>query len=174
MTCARPDCNEPTAGKSKYCAKHRAEARQKWLENVRNSEQERAEKAEHFRKLWKLAREAAMKAGQEAVPTPMIVGTPTPDTFFAPEGEAKLDPGKPQYFVEDGVCGFAWVNVPGNSSFGRWLKKNGYGRKGYPKGIDVSIHEFGQSMQRKEAAARAMAEVLRKGGVKARSQSWMD
>lgn len=57
-------------------------------------------------------------------------------------------------------CGFAWVEVPGNTSFGRWLKKTGNGRKGYPKGIHIWISEHGQSYTDKMTHASAMAESL--------------
>jgi hypothetical protein len=66
--------------------------------------------------------------------------------------------------VMDGVCGFAWVNVPGNVPFGRYLKERG-ARKGYPKGINLWISAYGQSYERKMAYARAFAAVLQENGV---------
>lgn len=119
--------------------------------------------------LLKRAREAGNAAGKAAAPTPMVVGTPT-----HPLGN-DLDPTKKMYFVEGGVCGFAWVNVsPGTSSFARYLVKVGAARRSYDGGVDIWVSQYGQSMQRKEAHARAMAEVLRDGGVKAYASSRMD
>jgi hypothetical protein len=80
-----------------------------------------------------------------------------------------------EYFVADGVCGFAWVNVQkGQQKFVNFLKKQGLGHKAYYGGWDVPCHEFGQSMQRKEAYCAAYAQVLRDGGIKAYAQSRMD
>jgi len=173
MLCAKEGCSLQTAGKSKYCATHRAEARKAWLDNVRKSEQERADKITAHVALWNRGRAAALEAGKNAIPTPMVVGTPTPETMWEPQG--KLDPNQPQYYVEDGVCGFAWVKVrPGTSSFARWLKKQGHGYSAYRGGIDVSISDFGQSMQRKEAAAKAMAKVWADAGINCYAQSRMD
>lgn len=70
-------------------------------------------------------------------------------------------------------CGFAWVQgIKGNSSFGRWLKKNGIGRKGYPTGRYISTHDmdmgdmqYTQSMYIKEVAADAYCRVLCNHGI---------
>jgi hypothetical protein len=56
----------------------------------------------------------------------------------------------------------------------RWLKAQDKGHKGYNGGWEVSIHDFGQSLERKSAAARAMAAVLVKHGINATSDSRMD
>lgn len=73
----------------------------------------------------------------------------------------------------DGPCGFAWINVPGNSAFGRYAKKLGH-RKGYPKGIDIWVRDYRQSYQLKDAYARGFAAVLRANGVNAYAQSRLD
>ncbi len=116
----------------------------------------------------------ADKAGKAAVAatkvTPMIVG------------EAKgllsneIDYSKKTYFVEDGVCGFASVNVkPGNSKFAKFLKEMGMARRdSYNGGVSMSVHEYNQSLQKKEAYAYAFAKVLREAGVNARVESRMD
>ena len=80
------------------------------------------------------------------------------------------------WYVADGVCGFAWVNVsPGNCSFAKWLVKNKLARKAYGGGVDIWVSAFGQSMERKEACAAAMADVLRNElGIKAYANSRMD
>jgi len=108
--------------------------------------------------LYDAAHNAGIKAGEACVPTPMtVVG------------------GGQEYYVEGGVCGFAWVgSINGNSSFGRWLKKTGKGSKGYPSGMSIWVYEFGQSMTRKSAYAGAFARVLREGGVKCYPGSRMD
>jgi hypothetical protein len=112
------------------------------------------------------AMEAGRKAGLECRPVPMIVGND--------DGRGGIDLSRPIYHVDDGACGFAWVSVPGNSSFGRWLKASGHGRPGYPRGIWYWVSEFGQSVERKEAMANAMARVLREAGVEAFANSRLD
>ena len=112
-----------------------------------------------------LGREAANKA----VVAPMIVQ----------EHTNMMDDTSPvakSYYVPDGVCGFAWLVVrPGNSSFAHWLKKTKGGRKEYYGGVAVSIHDYNQSMQRKEAHASAMAKYLREVlAINIYSQSRMD
>jgi len=78
--------------------------------------------------------------------------------------------------VMDGVCGFAWVNVrPGTSTFARWLRKTNKGRTdSYAGGVTIWVGHYNQSMTRKEAYARAFAEVLRSAGITAYSNSRMD
>ena len=80
-----------------------------------------------------------------------------------------------EYFVADGVCGFASVNVkPANCKFAKFLITNGLGRKGYGGGVSMSIRDFNQSLQKKEAYAHAFAKVLRDNGINAWSESRMD
>jgi hypothetical protein len=120
--------------------------------------------------LYDSAHQAGMKAVVNLQVVPMIVGEET--NLFS----GKIDYNKPTYFVEDGVCGFAWVNVkPGNSKFANWLKKNELARSdSYYGGVTVWVSAFNQSMQKKEAYARGFAEVLRNAGINAYSQSRMD
>lgn len=83
--------------------------------------------------------------------------------------------------VEGGACGFAWVSMPGNTALGRAIMKEARREakqrfdslgdpsymgwsKGYPKGLSMWVSGYGQSMARKEAYARAYAEVLRNAG----------
>lgn len=82
--------------------------------------------------------------------------------------------GGQNYYVADGVCGFAWINVPGNSAFGKFLKAEKGCRSGYPSGIDWWIGDYNQSMQKKEVFAYAAARVLQERGIKARPGSRMD
>jgi hypothetical protein len=101
-----------------------------------------------------------MEAGAAIVPRPMIVQDGTGHVY---------EP------VMDGVCGFASVTVfPGTSSFARWASKNAGWRKAYGGGMQLWVGQFNQSMTRKEAYARAFAQVLRDGGFDARSGSLMD
>ena len=65
------------------------------------------------------------------------------------------------YHVEGGVCGFARVEVrPRTSAWAKWLKGRGWYSSDYFKCVYVNIGDFGQSLQRKEAFARAFADHL--------------
>lgn len=124
---------------------------------------------------------AGKKAAAEAIPQPMVV-------YEADGLTDRPKPGGNAWFVSEGPCGFAWVDgVSGNSAFGRWLKKNRFdmthaestahgGRwdKGYPTGYQLWVWEGGQSMARKQAYARAYADVLRSYGLKVYTGSRMD
>ena len=116
------------------------------------------------------AHAAGMAAGNGCTPTPMVVGQPT-----TPLGN-DIDYEKDTYYVEDGVCGFAWVNIkPARGAFVKYLKQNGIGRKDeYYGGYTVWVSGFGQSLARKENDARAFTEVLRKNGLTAYNMSRMD
>ncbi len=102
------------------------------------------------------AHSAGMAAGHGCTPTPMVVGTPT-----TPLGD-DIDYSKDTYYVADGLCGFAWINIkPARGKFVNWLKKAGIGRTdSYYGGYTVWVSEFGQSVTRKENYARAFAKVL--------------
>lgn len=119
-----------------------------------------------FRELYEKAHRAGMAAAEACRPTPMMVVDADPLT-----GQPK--PDAQRYVVDSGVCGFAWVSFKGNTAFGRWAKKNG-ATSNYPTGLRFWVSYFGQSLERKEAYARAFAEVLRAGGVTAYSHSRMD
>ncbi len=110
---------------------------------------------------------AGMEAGKACVPAPMIVGT-------AKGLSDQIDYSKPTHFVSQGVCGFAWVHIKGNTAFGRWAKKTQKARSSYYGGLDIWCSEFGQSMEQKEAWARAFAKVLGSHGIEAYSTSRMD
>ena len=130
----------------------------------------RSAKYAGFERLYAEAVKAGQLAGQKAVPFAMIVGQPK--TAFGSD----IDFSKPTEYVADGVCGFAWVTIkPATSSFARWLVKQGLARPAYGGGVQIWIHEYNQSMQRKEAHAGAMAAVLREGlGLSIYSGSRMD
>ena len=122
---------------------------------------------QHFH-LQAKAHAAGMAAGNAAQPTAMVVS----------EHANPLDDAsavRKQWFVADGVCGFAWVTIrPGTSSFARWMAKHGYVRKAYGGGVSHWVSEFGQSMERKQAYAAAYAKVLTDAGVNAYAESRMD
>jgi hypothetical protein len=80
-----------------------------------------------------------------------------------------------QWLVNDGVCGFASVIVkPANCKFAKYLQEQGLGRKHYYGGLSMSVRDFNQSLQKKEAYAYAFAKVLEQNGVKAYVESRMD
>ena len=80
-----------------------------------------------------------------------------------------------QYIVNDGVCGFASVNVkPANCKFAKFLVANGLGRKSFNGGVSMSVRDFNQSLQKKEAYAHAFSRVLNDYGIKAYAESRMD
>lgn len=121
-----------------------------------------------FADLFGRAYQAGMEALRKMVPVPMTVQ----------RHENQLDDTSrvvQEWFVEDGVCGFAWVNVtPGTSAFAKWLKTTDRAHKSYYGGVDVWISEGNQSMQKKEAFAHAFAKVLNDAGIKAYTMSRMD
>jgi hypothetical protein len=128
-------------------------------EKISAEKNERAARYAQFQELFNRAWEDGMRAAARTVPPVMNVYQG--DVLVAVETE--------------GPCGFAWVHVRGaGSSFGRWLTKENLARKAYGGGLDVWISDYGQSMARKEAHARAMAETLRAGGIDCYSGHRMD
>lgn len=112
------------------------------------------------------AHEAGMAAGSAARPTPMHLVEA--DLWGRPKAGAEV------YCEMEGPCGFAWVWFAGNTAFGRWAKKQGMARESYPTGLQISCHEFNQSIERKEAYARAFAKVLQEAGIKCHAGSRLD
>ena len=120
-------------------------------------------------RLFEDAHEAGLKAGREVGVTPMVVGSPS--TPFGSD----IDYSKKTYFVESGVCGFAGVVIkPARGKFVSYLKGLDKGYKHYYGGYYVPVREFGQSLTRKEAYARAFAKVLDEEGLKCYVDSRMD
>lgn len=115
----------------------------------------------NFASIYKLADDAGKAAAETCSPVPMIVS-------WSKNGVPQKE------YVADGVCGFAWVQFAGNTAWGRWAKKMGYARPSYPKGLSIWVSDYNQSMQRKEAYARAFANVLKNSGIDAYAQSRMD
>lgn len=121
-------------------------------------------------RIYKEADAAGCAAAEAAVPTPMIVGTPT-----TPLGN-DIDFKKQTYFVAEGLCGFAWVKIfPARGAFVNYLKKAGIGStNSYEGGYDIWVSGYGQSVTRKEAYAGAFAKVLNDYGINAYGQSRLD
>ncbi len=112
----------------------------------------------NFSAVWSAADEAGKAAVEKIAVRPMIVN----------------GSGGQQYYVADGVCGFAWISFPGNIPFAKYAKAKLGARKGYPKGLHIWVGAYSQSMQKKEAYAHAVAASLRDAGIPAYGQSRMD
>jgi hypothetical protein len=153
MKCKK--CDRPTVGKSRYCYEHRAESRANFKQMCQEQAAERRDLETRFHEVYKWAERAGRDAGESVDVTPMVVverSNPLDDS----------SPIKNRWDVPDGVCGFAWVEVhPANCKFANFLKKYHGASKCYRGGVSISIHEYNQSLTRKSAHARAMAEVLR-------------
>lgn len=115
----------------------------------------------NYAAIWAEADVAGLSAARACQTTPMVVVSLT-------------DPRQPHEYVPDGPCGFAWVTVPGNTSFGRWAKKHGLMTKAYPKGLMHWVRVGQQSIQIKEAYARAFATILNEHGIPATWNSRLD
>jgi len=139
-------------------------------EKIAAEKKERLARYATFEAVFNEASRAGFAAGEAAKPRPMIVS----------ERASVLDdssPPKKEWYVSEGVCGFAWVTVmPATCSFAKWLVKSGNARgRAYGGGIDIWISSHGQSLERKTAHASAMAKVLsEKLGIKAYADSRMD
>ncbi len=115
------------------------------------------------------ATHAGCIAGDSITPVPMSVDSPGY-----------------RYFVIDGVCGFAWINIPAHQGIGRAIAKrirqqadpssdnygrqdwNGWRRDSYLGSVIFWVSYFNQSYTRKMAFARAFAKVLQDHGEIAR------
>jgi hypothetical protein len=121
-----------------------------------------------LRYIYDQADAAGIAAGNACVPIPMsVVQRSNPFDDNSPVVKA-YEP------VADGVCGFAWVVIKGNTAFARWAKASGLTGSHYPSGQSFWIGQFNQSMTRKEAYAYAFADVLNKNGISAYAGSRMD
>jgi len=120
---------------------------------------EREKRYSRFEELFSTAWQMGENAANSCVPRPMLV-TDSQGTLVD--------------YVPEGMCGFGWVTVSGNTSFGKWLAKHKKARKGYPKGIELPIHAYEQSYERKSAHARAMADYLLSQGIECWAGSRLD
>ena len=107
------------------------------------------------------------------------------DLIFKEACDAAVEKAE-EYYIEHGepfYCGFAWVEIKGNTSFGRLAKKKGFADSGYPSGLKFSSYTVSdnaknpnsimgrtQSMDIKEIAMEEFAQVLRTHGI---SDAWM-
>jgi hypothetical protein len=112
--------------------------------------------------LAEMAHRAGMEAGNNAIPTPMVV--------------VNSDTNQIVDVVDDGLCGFAWINIkPARGAFVNYLKSRNWGKlDSYYGGYTIWVHNFGQSVTRKEAYAKAFAEVLQNHGLTAYAGSRLD
>ena len=111
-----------------------------------------------FAALWSQALQAGQAAMEKVQPMPMIVTEADVIT-----GKA-LDGGK-SYFVAEGACGFAWVKFPkAVGPLYQWAKKAGVGKKAYGGGWQYWVTAGGQSVEWKEAFAKAFAQVFKDAG----------
>lgn len=113
------------------------------------------------------AYEAGLKAGNEVGVPKFVVG----DAIGLSN---EIDYSKPT-FIMDGLCGFAWVTIkPARGALVNYLKSRQVGSNGYYGGFEIWVREFGQSVDRKTAFARAFADVLNKYGINASVGSRLD
>lgn len=119
-----------------------------------------------FHSLWDQAMAKGREAAMAMTPTPM--GVVSADIFGKPLPGAKVE------VISEGPCGFAWIKFKGNTAFGRWAKRELRARSAYPSGLCIAIHDYNQSMQRKEAHARAAVRFLKDNGIDVWSESRLD
>lgn len=130
-----------------------------------------------FKEILAKADAAGKEAVEKAKIIPMIVGEGK--SLFSNE----IDYSKPTEYVSDGVCGFAWVNVypefKGNTKLGK-LERKVLEECGFQKDWDSNkkyymwVSAYNQSMQKKEAYARAFAKIVAAYGIDSFAQSRMD
>ena len=113
------------------------------------------------------ASEAAEAAVKACTPRAIIVG----DAIGLSN---EIDESKPTYYIEGGVCGFAFVVIkPARGSIVAELKKRKIGSAHYGGGYSFSSWQVApsirrdQSYERAVAAARGAVDVLKKYGVNA-------
>ena len=155
-TCNWNGCNNKRASNSKYCVQHKKEARQHWLDMIKEQGAERERQQAFFKEVFDEAHRLGQIAAADHTPTPMVVQ----------EHTNQLDdnsPVKQQWIVGGGVCGFAWVIIkPGNCAAANYAKKHCGASKHYYGGVSIWVGEYGQSMELKQAYARAFADHLAK------------
>jgi hypothetical protein len=120
-----------------------------------------------YQAIYNEADEAGKAAANAKVPTPMVV-----TDHAVPFDESS--PIKQAWLVPGGMCGFAWVQFAGNTAWAKWTKSKGLCGEGYPKGRQIWVSQYSQSMELKEAYAYAFAQVLNKHGIKAYAGSRAD
>jgi len=105
--------------------------------------------------------EAAIAAGAAA----HTAASPEPMTVV---GDDK------SYFVSEGMCGFSWVKIKGNTPFGRHCKKVGLARPAYGGGLQIRCPFMSQSYDRGQAWAYAFSSVLKNNDIFAYADGRLD
>jgi hypothetical protein len=121
----------------------------------------------NYQKIVDEAHKRAYEVATQHKPTPMVVvghANPLDDNSEITD----------RYYVESGVCGFAEVRFKLNTAFGKWAVKNKIAEKSCMGGGYIWVHDFGQSLERKEKYAREYAKVLQENGISAYASSRMD
>lgn len=117
----------------------------------------------------------AIIAGMTNKPTPMSVVRVGLDNQPLPNEKPSI--------VMEGPCGFAWVTIrPARGAFVKFMKSIDKGRNGYYGGYEISTNvieretgvNFGQSYERKMAAAEAFAATLQAWGINAVAEGRLD
>lgn len=107
-------------------------------------------------------------AGTSHNPTPMRV-------YQADIGGNRLSE---DVVIDDGPCGFAWINIKSaNKRFCKWLREYGLAdTDSYYGGITIWIGAHGQSYERKQRHAKAMADAIQElfPELKVRAMSRLD
>lgn len=170
MNCKQ--CDQPTSGKSKYCAAHKAEARARFNAMCEIERLERASRQDQYQQ-WIYAMSALAEAAYLATTPQAMVVYETAGLTDIPKKNGN------SWYVSEGVCGFAWIVIkPATSSFAKWLIKNKIGYKNYYGGwvipMSYLIPNMTQSMERAESAARCCAKFLRDQNINAYAESRMD
>lgn len=168
MKCSWDNCQLEAVGMSKYCQLHKKEARDRFIEMIKNKKEEKEQREKNFERLFKEAWKNGYAAGAAAIPTPMVVQ----------QHANALDDKSPvtkQWVENDGVCGFAWIVIrPGNSPAANYAKKHLSADKHYYGGVSIWVSEFNQSYARKLAFAKAYAKTLQDAGINASSGGRLD
>lgn len=110
--------------------------------------------------IWFDADCAGDKAAMDCLPNPMYVH----------------DGNGNEWFVSDGLCGFATIHIKSaRSKFVSYLKKDNMGYKNpIGSGYRLPVNEYGQSYERSKAYAEAFVTVLRNHGVECYAESRLD
>lgn len=132
-----------------------------------------------WRKLLREADAAGREAAEATKIIPSIIGTPKDLVGSLTGGDGGgFDTDQPIYVdTETGVCGFAWIRFPkATTAFARFLKRAGIGRHGgdYWGGWEISVRQYGQSLQKKENYAMAYAATLRAAGIDCHTRTYVD
>lgn len=124
--------------------------------------------------------EEATQEGQRAVNAAIFNRDITPVTFY--EADLQGNCIGNTYYEPDGICGFAWISIRPASEKGKkdcdfvkFCRANKIGDySDYEKAWTIWVHDYNQSMQKKEIFANAFAKVLRDNNISAYAHSRID